>query len=64
MTRTVTARRLVATAAYGGGSVALGGVALVALLREEARAARRNIESRTNRADPPSGYGIYGRTSR
>jgi lysophospholipase L1-like esterase len=51
----------VATAAYGGGSVALGGVALVALLREEARSARRNIEARTSQGDPPSGDGIYGR---
>jgi lysophospholipase L1-like esterase len=62
--RTATARRLVATAAYGGGSVALGGAALVALLLEEARFARRNIEARTNTADPPSGDGVYGRVSR
>ena len=61
MTRTVTARRLAAGAAYGGGSVALGGAALFALLREEARAARRNIEARTNKAGPPSGDGVYGR---
>jgi lysophospholipase L1-like esterase len=64
VTRTATARRLATTAAYGGGSVALGGVALVALLREEARSARRNIESRTKKGDPPSGNGIYGHTSR
>jgi lysophospholipase L1-like esterase len=62
--RTATARRLVTTAAYGGGSVALGGVALVALLRNEARSARRNIEARTSEGDPPSGDGIYGRPSR
>jgi lysophospholipase L1-like esterase len=61
VTRTATARRLAAGAAYGGGSVALGGAALVALLREEARAARRNIEARTTKGDPPSGDGIYGR---
>jgi lysophospholipase L1-like esterase len=61
VTRTVTARRLAAGAAYGGGSVALGGAALVALLREEARAARRNIEARNTRVDPPSGDGLYGR---
>jgi lysophospholipase L1-like esterase len=61
VTRTATARRLAAGAAYGGGSVALGGAALVALLREEARAARRNIESRTDKGGPPSGDGIYGR---
>src|SRR5215218_3028017 len=59
--RTATARRLVATAAYGGGSVALGSAALVAPLRGEARSARRNIESRTSKGDPPSGDGIYGR---
>jgi lysophospholipase L1-like esterase len=59
--RTATARRLAFGVAYGGGSVALGGAALVALLREEARAARRNIESRTKKGDPPSGDGIYGR---
>ena len=61
MTRTATARRLAAGAAFGGGSVALGGAALVALLREEARAARRNIESRTDKGGPPSSDGIYGR---
>ncbi|SNR41717.1 SGNH/GDSL hydrolase family protein [Blastococcus mobilis] len=64
MTRTATARRLAAATAYGGGSVALGGAALVALLREEARAARRNIESRSTKDDPPSGNGVYGRPSR
>src|SRR5215217_2370015 len=61
MTRTATARRLATATAYGGGSVVLGGAALVTLLREEARAARRNIESRTTKGDPPSGDGIYGR---
>ena len=61
MATTVTARRLAAVTAYGGGSVALGGAALFALLREEARAARRNIESRTNKAGPPPPDGIYGR---
>jgi lysophospholipase L1-like esterase len=61
VTRTATARRLATGAAYGGGSVALGGAALFALLREEARAARRNIEARTNKAGPPSGDGVYGR---
>jgi lysophospholipase L1-like esterase len=62
--RMATARRLATATAYGGGSVALGGAALVALLREEARAARRNIEARTTKGDPPSGDGIYGRSSR
>jgi lysophospholipase L1-like esterase len=62
--RTATARRLATGAAYGGGSVALGGAALVALLREEARAARRRVESRNVKADPPSGDGLYGQPSR
>ena len=61
MTRTATARRLATGAAYGGGSVGLAGAALFALLREEARAARRKVEARTNKQDPPSGDGIYGR---
>ena len=61
MTRTATAKRLATATVYGGGSVALGGVALAALLREEARAARRKVEARTSKDDPPSGDGIYGR---
>jgi lysophospholipase L1-like esterase len=61
VTRAATARRLATTAVYGGGSVGLAGVALFALLREEARAARRKVEARTSKADPPSGDGIYGR---
>jgi lysophospholipase L1-like esterase len=61
MTRTATVRRLATATAYGGGSVVLGGAALVTLLREEARAARRNIEARTTKGDPPSGDGVYGR---
>src|SRR3954451_20746153 len=61
MTRMATARRLATSAAYGGGSVALGGAAIVALLREEARSARRSIEARTTKGDPPSGDGVYGR---
>ena len=61
MTRTATARRLATTAVYGGGSVGLAGAALFALLREEARAARRKVEARTSKDDPPSGDGIYGR---
>ena len=56
-----TARRLATGAAYGGGGFGIAGAALVALLREEARAARRNIEARSHQSDPPSGDGVYGR---
>jgi lysophospholipase L1-like esterase len=61
VTRAATARRLATGAAYSGGSVGLVGAALYALLREEARAARRKVEARTSKDDPPSGDGIYGR---
>ena len=61
MTRAATARRLATGAAVGGGGVGLAGAALFALLREEARSARRRVEARTATADPPSGDGIYGR---
>ena len=61
MTRAATARRLATGAAFGGGGVGLAGAALYALLREEARAARRKVEARTSKDDPPSGDGIYGR---
>ncbi|SFL21848.1 SGNH/GDSL hydrolase family protein [Geodermatophilus ruber] len=61
MTRASRARRLATGAAYGGGSVGLAGVAMVALLREQARAARRKVEARTAKADPPTGNGLYGR---
>ena len=47
-------------AAYGGGSVGLAGAALYALLREEARSARRRVEARTSKDDPPSGDGTCG----
>jgi lysophospholipase L1-like esterase len=60
VTRSATARRLATATAYGGGSLGLGFAALVALLREEARAARRKVEARTNKQDPPSADGIYG----
>ncbi|RBY89578.1 SGNH/GDSL hydrolase family protein [Blastococcus sp. TF02A-30] len=60
MTRAGTARRLAAGAAYGGGGVGLAGAALYAVLREEARAARRNIDARRE-PDPPAGNGVYGR---
>jgi len=61
VSRATIARRLATGAAYGGGGVGLAGAALVALLREEARAARRKVEARTAKADPPSGDGVYGR---
>ncbi|MCF6508784.1 SGNH/GDSL hydrolase family protein [Blastococcus sp. MG754426] len=61
MIRTLTARRLAAGAAYGGGGVGLAGAALVAILREEARSARRKVEARNLKQDPPSGDGLYGR---
>jgi lysophospholipase L1-like esterase len=58
VTRIATTRLLAA----GGGGVTLAGAAFVALLREEARAARRKVEARTNKQEPPSGEGIYGRS--
>ncbi|MGY1820400.1 SGNH/GDSL hydrolase family protein [Geodermatophilus sp. SYSU D00079] len=61
MTRAGTAWRLATGAAYGGGGVGLVGAAMVALLRAQARSARRRVESRTTKGDPPSGNGIYGR---
>ena len=61
MTRAAGTRRLATATAYGGGGVGLAGAALVALLREEARAARRKVEARAATADPPSGDGLYGR---
>jgi lysophospholipase L1-like esterase len=57
VTRTATARRL----ATGAGGVGVAGAAFYALLREEARSARRRVEARTSKDDPPSGDGIYGR---
>jgi lysophospholipase L1-like esterase len=61
VTRAGTAWRLATGAAYGGGGVGLAGAAMVALLRAQARSARRRVESRTSKGDPPSGDGIYGR---
>ena len=61
MTRARIARRLAAGAAVSGGGLGLLGAALYALLAEEARAARRKVEARTAKDDPPSGDGIYGR---
>jgi lysophospholipase L1-like esterase len=45
---------------YGGGGLGLAGAALVTLLREEARSARRRVEARVAEADPPTGNGRYG----
>ena len=61
VTRAGRARRIAAAAAYGGGGVGAAGAGLLALLRLEARSARRRVESRTSREDPPSGDGVYGR---
>ncbi|GAA4752388.1 SGNH/GDSL hydrolase family protein [Modestobacter marinus] len=61
MTRASRARRLATGAAYGGGGVGLAGAALVTLLREEARAARRRVKANPSQADPPTGNGVYGR---
>jgi lysophospholipase L1-like esterase len=61
VTRASTARRLAAGAAVSGGGVGLLGAAFYALLQEEARAARRKVEARTAKDDPPSGDGVYGR---
>ena len=61
MTRASTARRLATGAAYGGGGISLAGAALLTLLREQARSARRKVEARTSKEDPPSGDGVYGR---
>jgi lysophospholipase L1-like esterase len=57
VTRAATARVLAA----GTGSLGLGFAAFVALLREEARVARRRVEARTSKQEPPTGEGIYGR---
>jgi len=64
VTRTISARTLATGAAVSGGGGVLAGAALFALLREEARAARRRVEARTAKQDPPSGNGIYGRPRR
>jgi lysophospholipase L1-like esterase len=59
--RASTARRLAAGAAYGGGSLGVAGAGMVALLRAQARAARRRIKTRPFTGDPPPGDGLYGR---
>ncbi|MGY1814237.1 SGNH/GDSL hydrolase family protein [Blastococcus sp. SYSU D00820] len=61
MTGTSTARRLATGVAYAGGGVGLTLAGLVALLRGEARAARRKVAARTAKQPPPSGDGVYGR---
>ncbi len=60
VTRASSARRLVA-AAYGGGGLGIAGAGLLALLRLEARSARRRVESRRALREPPAGDGVYGR---
>jgi lysophospholipase L1-like esterase len=64
VTRALSARRLATGAVYSTGTVGLAGAALVALLRGEARSARRRVESWNLKSDPPSGDGVYGRSSR
>ncbi|WP_209307714.1 SGNH/GDSL hydrolase family protein, partial [Geodermatophilus sp. DF01-2] len=61
MTRASAAWRLATGAAYGGGGLGLAGAGMVAVLRQQARSARRRVESRTVTATPPSGDGMYGR---
>ena len=61
VTRASRARRLATGAVYGGGGVGLAGAALVTLLREEARSARRRVIANGTQADPPTGNGVYGR---
>jgi lysophospholipase L1-like esterase len=60
VTRASTARRLAAGAAYSGGGVGLVGAALLGLLRAQAHSARRRVEARAAKEDPPSGNGVYG----
>ncbi|MGY1774842.1 SGNH/GDSL hydrolase family protein [Geodermatophilus sp. SYSU D00804] len=61
VTRASRARRLAAGAAYGGTGLGLAGAGLLGLLRLQALAARRRVEARTSKQDPPSGDGVYGR---
>jgi lysophospholipase L1-like esterase len=61
VTRASIARRLATGAAVGSGGVGLLGAAFYALIQEEARSARRRVEARTAKDDPPSGDGVYGR---
>jgi lysophospholipase L1-like esterase len=61
VTRASRAWRLAAGAAYGGGGLGLAGAGMVALLRQQAKSARRRVEARIVKGDPPSGDGIYGR---
>ena len=61
MAPTSTGRRVAAGAAVSGGGLSLAGAAFFALIKEEARAARRKVEARTSKEDPPSGDGVYGR---
>ena len=61
VTRATTAWRLATGAAYGGGGLGLAGAGMLAVLRQQARSARRRVESNNLRGDPPSGEGVYGR---
>src|SRR4051794_26516397 len=57
----VTRARRAQQVAAGGGGAGLLSAGLVAPPPAEARAARRKVEARTAKDDPPSGDGIYGR---
>jgi lysophospholipase L1-like esterase len=61
VTRASIARRLATGAVVSGGGAGLIGAAFYALIQEEARSARRKVEARTAKDDPPSGDGVYGR---
>lgn len=54
-------RRLLTAAIYGGGGLGVLGAAVAGLLMSEAKLARRKVEERTPKDDPPSGDGKWGR---
>lgn len=61
MSRAGRARRIVTTAAYGGGSLGLVGAALAGVLFSEAKLARRAVG--TPEGTAPRGDGVWGRES-
>lgn len=60
MGKTAAARRLAAAAAYGGGGLSAVGAGLYAVLRAEAKIARRTIGDASDEP-PPDATGWYGR---